>query len=405
MRAAIRETVSGLPAAFWILFSGSLLNRLGAFVQPFLVLWLTGERGLSVADAGLVAAVWGAGAVLSAFVGGLSADHLGRKATLLVGLGGAGAAMLGLGFAAGLPEVVAFAFLVSFFSELCRPALQAAVADVVPPKDRARAYGLLYWSANLGFSIAPIVASLVAKASWLALFVIDALTIWGFALVVLFGVRESRPVRAAGAPAGPGLLAALTDGNLLAFSGLSFFAFAVFFQSFATLPLDMRAHGVDELGYGLLMASNGLLIILLQVPLTRAMTRRDPAHVLAASSLLVGVGFGLNALAGGAPVYLLGIALWTLGEIGIGPATPAIVAALAPAELRGRYQGIAQTAAGLAHLAGPAVGALVLERHGGGALWGGCLAVCVVVALGHLAAAGARRRRLEALTTPSAGSP
>ena len=46
--------VRGLPRTYWILWTGALINRLGGFVMPLLALYLTGERGLSVEQAGLV---------------------------------------------------------------------------------------------------------------------------------------------------------------------------------------------------------------------------------------------------------------------------------------------------------------------------------------------------------------
>jgi len=40
-------------------------QSLGGFVMPLLALYLTGERGLSVEQAGLVVSLYGAGALLS----------------------------------------------------------------------------------------------------------------------------------------------------------------------------------------------------------------------------------------------------------------------------------------------------------------------------------------------------
>jgi len=41
-----------LPTAAWMLFFGSFLNKFGAFVVPFLALYLT-STGYTLADAGL----------------------------------------------------------------------------------------------------------------------------------------------------------------------------------------------------------------------------------------------------------------------------------------------------------------------------------------------------------------
>ena len=52
--ASVRETVGGLPTAFWWLWLSTLVNRLGGFVVTFLALYLTLDRHFSPAFAGLV---------------------------------------------------------------------------------------------------------------------------------------------------------------------------------------------------------------------------------------------------------------------------------------------------------------------------------------------------------------
>src|SRR6266536_4381784 len=53
--------VPPLPRAFWALWTCHLVNRLGGFVQPFLVLFLTHDRRLTAGMAGAVAAAVGGG--------------------------------------------------------------------------------------------------------------------------------------------------------------------------------------------------------------------------------------------------------------------------------------------------------------------------------------------------------
>ncbi len=70
-------------------------------------------------------------------------------------------------------------------------------------------------------------------------------------------------------------------------------------------------------------------------------------------------GSGVNALAGTLPalaVYATGVVLWTLGEVSGFPVAAAIVADLAPPELRGRYQGAFSMAWGVAFTVAPVLG-------------------------------------------------
>src|SRR5216683_1024305 len=117
----------------------------------------------SHARAGLVISLYAAGGLFAGPIAGALADRVGRRATLLAGTAGAGALMLALGFARSTTAIVALAPWLGLFTDACRPPLQAAVADVVPPEDRARAYGLLYWAINLGFAGASVFGGALAE--------------------------------------------------------------------------------------------------------------------------------------------------------------------------------------------------------------------------------------------------
>ena len=56
----------GLPAGFWWLWVGTLVNRAGTFIEPFFILYLTGPRHVSISTAGLVLTVWGFGSLVAA---------------------------------------------------------------------------------------------------------------------------------------------------------------------------------------------------------------------------------------------------------------------------------------------------------------------------------------------------
>jgi MFS family permease len=395
------ETVRGLPRVYWILWIGMLINRLGNFVVPFLALYLTQERGLSVEQAGLIAALYGAGSLAAGPIGGVLADRIGRRATMVVGLLGGAAAMVHLGTARSLGHVMIAAPILGFVGDTYRPAVWAAVSDVVEPQDRLRAFGFLYWAINLGFAISGVVAGVLASRSYWLLFAGDALTSAVMGVVVLTLVPETRPAEArrASTPgsAAADALAPFRDGVFMAFILLAFLLAMMFMQHAVALPLDMRDHGIDASRYGVAIATNGVLIVLLQPFAARLVQTRPRSQVMAAASVLVGLGFGLTAFAQTLPAFVFTVAIWTLGEILLSPVTPTVVADLAPPALRGTYQGVNQMSWGAAYCLAPVIGSAVLAKAGARTLWLSCLALGLVVALGHLAIAGPRRERLASL--------
>ncbi|MCI0569915.1 MAG: MFS transporter [Myxococcaceae bacterium] len=402
----VRELTGGLPRAYWFVWVGTLVNRMGGFVAPFLSLYLTQERGLTVEAVGKVVACFGAGAVLGGLAGGALADRIGRRRTMLLALAGSASVMLALGAVRSVPLIVLAAFLLGFLSDLYRPAVQAMIADLVPPEHRLRAFSLYYWAINAGYAVAAPAAGALASLSFPALFRVDAAATLACAALLWWRVPESRATTLSPRPEvrsgeeEPGFSAVLADGVFLSFVALQFLLATLFFQLSTTLPLQLRAQGLTPGEFGRVMMVNGLLIVVLQ-PFALGVVRRfRRSHVLAVAGLLVGAGLWFHGSMASVVGHQLAVALWTLGEIANAPTASSVVADLAPPQLRGRYQGVFTMSFSLGMLVAPLGGTSILGSWGPGALWRGCLAVGVVLCVGHLLIAGARQRRMAGLRGP-----
>ncbi|WP_031524583.1 MDR family MFS transporter, partial [Streptomyces sp. NRRL F-5123] len=389
---AVRETAGGLPGQFWWLWTSTLVNRLGGFVVTFLALYLTVDRGYSAAYAGLVAALFGLGGAVGAVLGGVLADRLGRRVTLLAAQLGAAVTTAVLGFADGPVAIAAVATLVGLTGNASRPALSAMISDLVPAADRVRAYSLNYWAINIGFGVSAAAAGFIAAEGYLWLFLGDALTTVLCAVVVYAKVSETRPEAAkstaqeAGAGTGAGrttLLDVLRDRRFMVLTGLIFVFAAVMQQANSTLAVDMGEHGLSSQQFGLVASINGVVIVLLQIPVTRALRARSNAVLLATGCLVLSWGIGLTVFATTVALYALTVAVWTIGEIIHAPASMSAVADLAPQHARGRYQGVSTLAWAAAAFVGPLVGGLTLEYLGRATVWLGCAVVGTVASVGY----------------------
>ncbi|GAA3434758.1 MDR family MFS transporter [Kutzneria kofuensis] len=389
----VRSRLGGLPRAFWVLWTGSLVNRLGTMVLPFLSLYLTSGRQLSVATAGEILALLGVGQMFSQLIGGVLADRFGRRVALTGGMVGTGAVMIGLGYVESLALIAAFALLLGLVVDMFRPAVQAIVADMVPDGDRPRAFGLLIWAINIGFSVAMVLGGTLAGAGFHTLFWVDALTCVAFGLLVWRAVPETR-VAVRERDRG-GFAEVLRDRVMLGFLVVVLAAAFVFLQCLSTLPLAMRSNGLPPSAYGIVMAVNGIVIVLVQPLLGNRLGRWDHSWVLAGGIVVLGLGFGATALAGGTPAYAATVAVWTLGEIVFHSMAATVVNDLAPAHLRGRYNGAYGTAWGVAAFVAPLGGTMLLSV-GAPVLWSTCLVVCLLAAAGQLVLAPAARRRRNA---------
>ncbi|MFD2473262.1 MFS transporter [Amycolatopsis silviterrae] len=379
-----------LPALAWALGACHLVARAGSFVQPMLVLYLTQEQRMTPTAAGAVVAAVGIGDFGSQLLGGWLGDRIGRRKTMLLGFLGTSIALAALGTAATAPVIWAAALGYGLAAGLFRPAGSAAVADL-PAEQRTRAYSLLYWAANLGYAVAATVAGVLASRGYGLLFWLNAVAMLAAALIVVTAVPETRsPSSRSRRALLPALLA---DRLMITMTVIHVGCFTLLMQAFATLPLLMTAQQLDAATYGAVLALNGFAIVILQPLAVAVLAHRDRGTVLAGSMLLAGLGGGLAAVSQSTAGFAVAILVLSLGQIGLAVQFGATFAALAPADLRSRYMGVASSAWSLGAVLGPITGTALLEQAG--RVWLGAVAVAAGLLLfaAQQAVAGSLRGR------------
>src|SRR2546429_5796631 len=156
MHSGVRVAISqrftaatgGLPGVFWTMWWGLIVNRLASFVIAFLSLYLVRERGLRSAEVGRILALYGVGFTVAGPLGGLLADRIGRRATMVAGLALGACSVGALAFARAPALLALFAFLAAATGDLFRPAMSAAAGGRGPPAARPRADRLRFWAGD-----------------------------------------------------------------------------------------------------------------------------------------------------------------------------------------------------------------------------------------------------------------
>jgi MFS family permease len=409
LSAAVRESVGGLPRTFWWLWTSTLVNRLGSFVVTFLTLYLTADRGFSPAVAGLVVSAFGLGGVFGAIGGGVLADRLGRRPTLLAAQSLAALTTVLLGYTTAPALIALVAGLLGLTSNAARPAISAIMADLVPGTDRVRAFSLNYWAINIGFAVSASVAGVLSSHGYLLLFYGDAVTTLLCALVVFLRIPETRPAQPSpdvdppvAAAEKVGLGTVFRDGPFISLVGLTFLIAMTIGLGQVAVPVVMGRQGFSATDYGLVVAINGVLIVLAQIPATRLIRGRGRTCIQVTASLLFGFGMALCAFAtgatgGGMAVYAFSVVVWTVGEIIWTPVNQALVAELSPVHGRGRYQGAYSLAWQASSFLAPLAAGGMLAAWGAGSVWLTCAIVGVVAAAGYVRLTrGSSVRRAEA---------
>ncbi len=398
MTAAPTETLfaelRSLPRAYWVLLLGWFINRFGTFVHPLLTIMLTG-RGFAPSQVAWVLCANGLGQFSAGLLGGYFSDRFGRRSALVLGTFGNALAIVGLYIAltsGGAPWLlVVLMFCAGFGGGFYMPASSALLADVVPPALRLRAYSAQRLAINAGFACGASTAAFLAV--W-AVFLGDALTTAAFGVIALLylprGLKASRE-EATWKEAWRVLRRDAPFWALAAATLLSSFLFQQFNSTFS-LEVMRRGLTVNLFGwhltppqvFGLILGWNGVMVVLFELPLTRWTQRFASRRVIMIGYFLLGVGLAMNAIAGGLWVLMIGMTVFTIGEMLSQPMRSAYVAELAPVAMRGRYMGALAMAGTFAQVIGPHV-SLPLHAWSPKLLWVGCgvLGMLAAIVLGY----------------------
>lgn len=400
MRRALSSWNPRLPRSVWLLEGGVLLHSFGAGVAfAFLVIYLHNVRGFSLSISGLVIAAMGAAGLVSAPIAGPIVDRVGARVTLTTAL------VLG-GTAYGLFPLVHepwHAFLLAVLagagSGWFWTSHPTMLAGLCPPDRRHTAWALQRGAYSLGLGLGGLTGGLIASTddpgSFTVLFLLTAGANVGFVILLWFVPTPARePAPDEERPHG-GYRAVLRDRPFIAIVLVNVLLVTAGYTQLEMLPVFAKNEvGVSEDQIGLLFLVSSLVLIVFQLPVARMIEGRSRMRAFALMPLLwaaawmivLVVGVWLEASAA-ALVLGVGVAVFSIGECLDGPTRGALVADLAPPELRGRYWALVSNSWDIGYIVGPAIGGLILSVAPL-ALWPLAASVCL---LGALAALGIER--------------
>lgn len=351
-----------LPRAFWILVGATFVNRFGVFVVPFLTLFIT-RNGNTAAQAGYAAAAYSLGGFAAAWIGGWMADRLGRNVTMAVSSLAGALCMLAMSQAVDWRALALLAFFTGAINEAGHPASAALVQDLVPPEQRVMAFAVQRFAVNLGWSLGPATAGFLAEHSFFWLFVVDAATSAFFGIIAwLFLPRGRRtPVEHAGWKHAWRSIRA--NHAFLALFGACVCVAWIFRQTNTTFPLHFERNHLPLHLCGMVLALNGAMICLMEVPLAAGLRHWPVKQVLALGYVLMGGSFLIFLGSGSLTAFVAMMVVFTLGEMSAFSRQQAYSASLAPDDMRGRYVGFLSLAWCAGNTASSAFGMTLYDHH------------------------------------------
>lgn len=334
--------------------------------------------------------------IVSGFLGGYLSDRIGRRRVILLGQGIMVAYPIVLFSLSGsMWAGLAALSLAGVFGALGGSTSQAMVADLVAPERREAAYASVRVAANLGVVAGPPIGGLVLLlGSWTALFpTVAALS--GLAWLIAFRLLPHRgDYSPEGAPERGSLSVILRDRPFMLFLGSAVFAWLVYVAYEVVLPVSIvDGFGYEAATWGFLVWINPLMVTLFQLRLTRLTAPIAPAPKLVVALLVMGLPYLLLVQSQTIPILVAVVVVFVVGEMLWVPTSQAVVAALAPADIRGAYMGAFGSAPAIGFALAPLIGLQVRNSFGDDATWTMFAVIGVVAAiLGGLALVGVGRR-------------
>ena len=383
----------------------NFIDRLGgSLLFPFFALYITERFSVGMIEVGYLFAIFSLTSIVGGILGGALTDKFGRRSMLLFGLVASGLSTLLMAYIGSIAVFYTLAAFVGLLTNAGGPATQAMIADLLPEEKRTQGYALHRVIFNLAVTIGPALGGLIAARSYFLLFVFDAVISVIVAIIVFFGIAETKPALKEGqveetvAQSVGGYRHILADGLFIAFLLISTIVTIVYVQMNSTLGVFLRdQHGISPLFYGYILSLNAGMVVVMQFWITRMLKNWKPMVLMAVGTALYAIGFGMYGFGSTFLWFAFAMVVITIGEMVLAPEGTALVARFAPEHMRGRYMGMFGFTWGIAFAVGPLAAGYIMENFDPNWVWYASFILASVGALGYLVLHAATQKRFAHL--------
>jgi len=381
-----KNAYTGLSRNSWYLSIVMLINRSGTMVVPYMSIYCIQQLHFTVIQAGIVMALFGAGAISGSFVGGKLTDKIGFYDLQVVALLSGGVFFIITGYLHTFPTLCVGTFVLSFCNESVRPANSTAIAHYSTPENKTRSYSLNRLAVNLGWAFGAGLGGFIAAINYHLLFWVDGTTNIFAALMLLklmpranivTGIKKiNKAIKSA---------SAYRDGTYLLFILFTTLFSICFFQLFIIEPVFYKIEWhFNERVIGSLMALNGLLIVAVEMVLIHNLEgKRNGIIYIYLGVALAAVDFVmLNSLSPGLVAGIAIVIVITVAEMLSMPFMNAFWVSRTSDNNRGQYAALYSMSWSAAQILAPLIGGFVISFGGFRMLWWGLACLCTISAAG-----------------------
>src|SRR6056297_1594972 len=375
------DTYRGLNKNIYIIFIAQIINSMGAFVAPFLTMFLTQKLGLPASEAGSYVTIAAIANVPGMFAGAKLADKFGRKKLYITSTVLMASMLIPPAFLGESKLVIYFLIAMAFFNGAVNPSFTAMISDLTRGEERKKAYSLQYLGWNTGYAVGPMIAGFLFNNYLPLLFLGDAATAFIAITLIAIYVPETKELAEKipdeELPAlersekGSLFRVLLKRPSIIVFGFIMFFYRIVYAQRSFALPIQLNeifgTRGPSI--YGMNMSFNAFIVVIFTIFVTGLTLKFKPIFNIIMGGILFAIGFGMIRFVNSFPILLFSTFIWTIGEILEATNINVYIAAHAPVNYRARFNSIFMFISGAGFAFAPKLGGLFLNYFSLGNIW------------------------------------
>lgn len=354
---------------FWITALISFTNSL-SFTILIPILYLYGKQfNLTDFQTSLLFSIYSVAQFFATPVIGKLSDRIGRKPLLIISLAGTVIA----NFMAGTASTAGILFFARFLDGITggnASVAQAVVSDIVPPQDRAKAFGIYSAiSFGLAFILGPVISLVAQSFSLGAGFLVASACALVSLLITVFFLPETLPTKAAKATnvfdIGLGnLVKGLMIpkvGILLIINFLIGTTFTIF--TFAFQPYFINVLGQSSQSLTLMFVMFGAIAILMQAAAIPLLVKHvSLVSILLVSILARSISFAVMPLVPSI-IYFVGVSLvFSVFNAFVQPMITTLISLNSDANTQGTTLGLNASYLNVSNAFGPIIAGLIVNQ-------------------------------------------
>ncbi len=366
------NTFKGLSKEVWWLALITLINRAGTMVIPFLSIYLTTDLHFTLDNVAWIMTAFGMGSIVGSWMGGKMTDKIGYHKVMTFSLFISGLMFIAFQFLTTFTSICFGIFLLMSVADMFKPAMFVALNAYSRPENKTRSVTLIRLAINLGFSVGPAVGGLIITTmSYGGLFWIDGFSCMT-AAIVLLKVLHPKKVKTFDEDINVNPKSAFTDKSFIIFLVAMVIFGVIFLQLLSTLPYFYKdGLGLTEFEIGLLMALNGILIFVLEMPLINWLqsTKYTKTGLMLFGMLITALSFIFLLISPWIGIIIISMVFITLGEMIVFPFSNSFSLTRAKRGLKGQYMALYSMSFSISHLIGHNLGFHMIDAYGFNSTW------------------------------------